>query len=47
MQTLYLFPPPLKPRQIAGGNIMKNYQQFYYRHYYRMRQSGKTVECTR
>ena len=26
---------------------MKNYQQFHYRHYYRMRQSGETVECTR
>ncbi|NLO45340.1 MAG: sigma-70 family RNA polymerase sigma factor [Clostridiales bacterium] len=47
MQTLYLFPPPLKPRQIAGGNIMKNYQQFHYRTYYRMRPSGETVECTR
>ena len=26
---------------------MKNYQQFHYRHYYRMRPSGETVECTR
>ena len=26
---------------------MKNYQQFHYRTYYRMRQSGETVECTR
>lgn len=26
---------------------MKNYQQFHYCHYYRMRQSGETVECTR
>jgi DNA-directed RNA polymerase specialized sigma24 family protein len=24
MQALYLFPPPLKPRQITGGNTMKN-----------------------
>ncbi len=26
---------------------MKNYQEFHYRTYYRMRQSGETVECTR
>ena len=26
---------------------MKNYQQLHYRHYYRMRPSGETVECTR
>jgi len=25
---------------------MKNYQSLHYRHYYRMRQSGETVECT-
>lgn len=26
---------------------MKNYQQLHYKHYYRMRPSGETVECTR
>lgn len=26
---------------------MKNYQSLHYCHYYRMRQSGETVECTR
>ena len=26
---------------------MKNYQQLYYQHYYRMVPSGETVECTR
>ena len=26
---------------------MKNYQQFHYRHYYCMRPSGETIECTR
>ena len=26
---------------------MKDYQKFRYTHYYRMRQSGETVECTR
>ena len=46
MQTLYLFPPPLKPRQITGGNTMKR-QDNQKTYFIYIRSTGEKVPVTK
>jgi len=46
MQALYLFPPPLKPRQITGGNTMKS-QDNQKTYFIYIRRTGEKVPVTK